>query len=159
MTLDISIDEFHNNQSEVVKIIRDIILSQELVYAIRFCLVGFNTLASLQALNSLQQELQKSGLDVRKMVSSNDWTIESPNDDFGIYVCNDYVSNIYNLGRAKQTKVYNSIYEPWLGQQTYCFQIDNKDNAILNYLYREQIKNRTLDEVLHSLIKQQKERV
>lgn len=157
VTLDISVDEFHNNKNGVVKIISDIISSSELGYAIRFCLVGFDTPASIRALDNIQQELQKLGFHIRKTMA-NDWIIEDADGDFGLYVCNDYVSKIYDLGRAKQTKVYNSEYGPNLWYESYCFQIDNKDNAILNYLYREQIKNRTLDEVLYSLIQQQKRR-
>ena len=154
VTLDISVDEFHDNLDGVVKIIRDIMSSSELCYAIRFCLVGFNTSGSFKALNSLQQELQKLGFNVQRTLA-NDWMIDFPNTDSGIYVFNDYTSNIYDLGRAKQTKVYNCEYSPFLMRQADCLQIDNEDNAILNYLCREPINNRPLDKVFCSLLKQQ----
>ena len=151
VTLDISVDEFHNNLDGVAKIIRDIMLSSELCYAIRFCLVGFNTPASLKTLNRLQQKLQESGFYIHRTIA-NDWTIDTPNADGGIYVCNDYTSNIYNLGRAKQTKVYNCEYDATLMRTVDCFQIDNEDNAILNYLYREKINKRSLNMVFQSLV-------
>lgn len=157
VTLDISVDEFHNNLDGVAKIIRDIMLSSELCYAIRFCLVGFNTSASLKALNCLQQKLQKQGFNIQKTLA-NDWMIDAPNADCGIYVCNDYTSKIYDLGRAKQTKVYNCEYGTDLIRPADCLQIDNEDNAILNYLYREKIGTRSLNTVFNSLIQQQERR-
>lgn len=157
VTLDISVDEFHDNLNAVVKIICDIMLSSELSYAIRFCLVGFNTSASLKALNCLQQKLQKQGFNIQKTLA-NDWMIDAPNVDTGLYVCNDYTSNIYDLGRAKQTKVYNCEYGTDLIRPADCLQIDNKDNAILNYLYREKIGTRPLNTVFNSLIQQQERR-
>ena len=157
VTLDISVDEFHNNLDGVAKIIRDIMLSGELCYAIRFCLVGFNTPASLKTLNCLQQKLQKQGFHIHQTLA-NDWMIDAPDADTGIYVCNDYTSNIYDLGRAKQTKVYNCEYGTDLMRQADCLQIDNEDNAILNYLYREKINKRPLNMVLNSLMQQQEHR-
>jgi hypothetical protein len=74
-----------------------------------------------------------------------------------MYVCNDYGALIYNRGRAKQTKTYSTTADQ-SNDIIDCLQIDNNDNAILNYRYREPIKNRTLDEVLYSLIQQQKRR-
>ena len=153
VTLDISVDEFHNNTNSVVKIIRDIMLSSELAYAIRFCLVGFDTPASIKALDKVQQELQKIGFKISKTLA-NDWIIEDAGGNLGLYVCNDFGSKIYNLGRAKQTKVYNSEYDSWLANRVDCLQIDNQDNAILNYLYREKINNRNLNAVYCSLLNQ-----
>ena len=157
VTLDISVDEFHNNLDGVANIVRDIMGSSELCYAIRFCLVGFNTSGSIKALNCLQQKLQESGFNIQKTLA-NDWMIGAPNADCGIYVCNDYTSNIYDLGRAKQTKVYNCEYGTDLMRSTDCLQIDNEDNAILNYLYQEKINKRPLNEVFNSLMQQQKHR-
>ena len=157
ITLDISVDEFHDNYSGVARIIQDVLLSSRLSFAIRFCLVGFNTPASLVALNRVQSELQKSGFVVKKTIA-NDWMIEAPNASYGVYVYNDFSSKIYNLGRAKQTNVYNDEYSPYLIHESDCFQIDNEDNAILNYFSREQINNRPLSEVFRSLMWQQRHR-
>lgn len=157
VTLDISVDEFHNNTKGVVKIIRDIMLSEELAYSIRFCLVGFDTPASIKALDKIQQELQKIGFKISKTLA-NDWIIEDSRGNLGLYVCNDFVSKIYNLGRAKQTKVYNSEYDSGLANMVDCLQIDNQDNAILNYLYREKINNRNLNAVYCSLLNQRMSR-
>ena len=151
VTLDISVDEFHNNQSGVIKIINDIVRNPGLSFAIRFCLVGFNTPASKAALNDLQQQLQNAGLKIEQTYAG-DWMIEIPNSMDGLYVCNDYGTPIYNLGRAKQTKTFTSTENPNGNDGFNCLQIDNNDYAILNYTYREPIKNRPLNLVLQSLI-------
>ncbi len=143
VTLDISVDEFHRNQSGVIKIIKHILSNPLYSYTIRFCLVGFNTPASAKALNSLQQELEKQGFNIHKTIN-NDWII---ND---LYVCNDFGAPVYNQGRAKQTKTYTTIADQDNDIMD-CIQIDNNDYMVLNQKYREPIKNRPLQTVLESL--------
>lgn len=150
ITLDISVDEFHNNQSGVIKIIRDTLQNQDLCFAIRICLVGFNTPASQIALNSVSQELQKIGFEIKKTING-DWMISAPNLDFGIYMYTSYDAPISPLGRAKQTKT-NTTNDIRDYDRISCLQLDNNDNAILNYKYREPIKNRPLNTVLQSLM-------
>lgn len=151
VTLDISVDEFHNNQNGVIKIINDIVSNPGLSFAIRFCLVGFNTAASKAALNNLQQQLQNIGFKI-ETTYAGDWIIENPNSMDGLYVCNNYGTPIYNLGRAKQTKTFTSTANPNGNDGFNCLQIDNYDYAILNYAYREPITNRPLNTVLQSLM-------
>ena len=150
VTLDISVDEFHNNESGVTKIIQDTLTTQNFCYAIRTCLVGFNTDASKKALNSVRQNLQQNGFEI-ETTHGGDWMICAPNTDFGVYMLNDFTAPIVPLGRAKQTKTYttDSIFD---NDGIDCLQIDNNDYAILNYKYREPIKNRHLNEVLYSLM-------
>lgn len=151
VTLDISVDEFHNNESGVMKIISNTLTNFDLCYAIRICLVGFNTPGSANALNSSQQKLQTLGFEIDKTYSG-DWMICAPNQSCGIYMCNDYATPIYNIGRAKQTKTYTSTGNPNGNDGANCLQLDNNDYAILNYTYREPIKNRPLNKVLESLM-------
>ena len=151
ITLDISIDEFHNNKSGVVKIINNIVRNPGLSYTIRFCLVGFNTNASKTALDDLKQQLQNTGLNIEQ-TCGGDWMMDIPGSGDGLYICNDYSTPIYNLGRAKQTKTFTSTNNPNGNDRIDCLQIDNSDNAILNYQYREPIKNRPLKTVLESLM-------
>lgn len=154
VTLDISVDEFHNNQSGVKHIIRDILSNPDLCYAIRICLVGFNTPASAKALKSLQQELQNWGFIIEPTLN-NDWIITTPDKSCGVYMVNGYDSPIYNIGRAKQTHTYTSTDDPNGNDGSDCLQLDNNDYAILNYDYREPIKNRPLNEVLKSLMEKE----
>lgn len=157
ITLDISVDEFHNNESGVMKIIINTLTNFDLCYAIRICLVGFNTPASANALNSLQQKLQTQGFEIDKTYAG-DWMICAPNQSCGVYMCNDYAAPIYNIGRAKQTKTYTSTDNPNGNDGADCLQLDNNDYAILNYTYREPIKNRPLNTVLESLTQHKSQR-
>ncbi len=151
VTLDISVDEFHNNISGVVKIISNTLTNMDFCYAIRICLVGFNTDASKTALHSVQQELQTMKFTIEPTIAG-DWMICAPNSQIGTYMYNDYNTPIYNLGRAKQTKTFTATTNPNGNDGFNCLQIDNNDSATLNYTYREPIKNRPLKEVLRSLM-------
>lgn len=150
VTLDISVDEFHDNKSGVIKIMRDILLSPELNFAIRICLVGFNTPESAAMLLNLKQQLKENKFEIEEL-PNKDWAVYAPNQSYGACVINDFASPIYNLGRAKQTKTFTSTADPNGTDGFNCLQIDNNDYAILNYTHREPIKNRPLNEVLSSL--------
>ncbi len=150
VTLDISLDEFHNTTNAVAKIIRETLLSQELCMAIRICLVGFKTQQSKTTQNKLQKILSKSGFKIHE-THNKDWIIDTPNGN-GVYMVNDFNGEIFNLGRAKDTHVYTAITPQNDTYTTNCLQIDNNDMAILNYKYREPINNRHLNEVLYSLM-------
>ena len=152
VTLDISVDEFHNNHSGVIKIIQETLSNSDLCFAIRICLVGFNTQQSKNTLDLLQYTLQSQGFDIVKTIA-NDWIISSPNGENGVYMVNDFAANIYNLGRAKDNNVFTSQSNPNGNDGADCLQLDNNDTAIFNYMYREQIKNRTLNDVLKSIIR------
>lgn len=150
VTLDISVDEFHNNQSGVIKIINNIVRNPGLSFAIRICLVGFNTPASKTALNNLQQQLQNIGLKIKKN-HIGDLMIEIPNSINVLYVYTNYIAQVVPAGRAKQTKTFTTTHRGD-NDGIDCLQIDNHDYAILNYQYREPIKNRPLNTVLQSLM-------
>lgn len=151
VTLDISVDEFHDNKSGVIKIMRDILCTPDLCYAIRICLVGFNTPESTATLLNVKQQLTENKFEIDEL-PNKDWAVYAPNQSYGAYVINNFGAPIYNLGRAKQTKTFTSIANPNGNDGSNCLQIDNNDYAILNYTYREPIKNRTLNEVVSSLM-------
>jgi len=153
VTLDISVDEFHNNITPVAKVIYDTICSPELCFAIRIFLVGFNTKKSEIAKNTLKRELQTKGLLVKEMLSG-DWAVAAPNSEYSVMIMNDFMTHIYNQGRAKDNKVYTTQSNPVGDNCENCLQIDNNDTAILNYMYREQIKNRSLSDVVIGLMRQ-----
>lgn len=150
VTMDISVDEFHNNQDGVTKIIYDTLTTPEFCFAVRICLVGFNTEKSANAQQRLKQKLIQRGLDIHQTISG-DWIIELPNGD-GVYMYNDFNTPIFNQGRASDNKVFTSTDNPNDNDGFNCLQIDNKDYAIYNYIQREQINNRHLNEVLYSLM-------
>ena len=149
VTLDISVDEFHNNTDGVAKIIRNVVNEYYLCYAIRMCLVGFNTPQSAKALLRLKQELSKNGFHIETIPPFNDWIIATPNGSVTV-IYNSFGSGIFDIGRAKRNKVYTTT-DIKNGTDIDCFQIDNDDIATLNYDYCEPIQNRNIYEVLCSL--------
>ena len=151
VTLDISVDEFHNNISGVSKIIYNILSNPDLCLAIRCCLVGFNTKKSAIALGKLKQMLQNQGLKISP-INYSDWVVLTPNGD-AVYVIVENSAGIHDLGRAKEKKVYTSTGNPTGAIN--CLQIDNNDMAIYNYLTKEPVNNRPLSKVLFSLMKKQ----
>ena len=150
VTLDISVDEFHNNQNGILNIIYHVLSNPYLCFAIRICLVGFNTPESTAVLLNLKQKLQNNKFEIEPI--EKDWVVYAPNQSNGAYIITDYSTSIYNIGRAKQTKTYTSTADPNGNDGFNCLQIDNNDYAILNYKYREPINNRPLNAVLYSLM-------
>ena len=153
LTLDISVDEFHNNLDGVANIMTDVVQSDYLLSAIRICLLGFNTPGTQKAMMALRAKLSDREI----------YCEDLPNGDMGVYCTNnrgmrvivDDVVDVYDLGRAKDNKVYTVCYNT---DATYvnCLQIDNNNLAILNYIYSEQIAGRSLTRVMQSLLSKQK---
>ena len=155
VTLDISVDEFHNNTNGVAKVIRNVVNEYYLCYAIRICLVGFYTQKSANALLRLKQELEKNGFHIETMSPFNDWMISAPNGNTTV-IYNSFTTGIFDMGRAKKNKVYTTSGNR-NNTGTDCLQLDNNDIATLNYDFNELIQNRNLYEVLCSLQQRAKE--
>ena len=150
VTLDISVDEFHDNISGVTKIIAEILSNEYLMEAVRLTLVGFRTLASAAALLRLKKELtaRKMLVDITR---SGDFIIYNEQGQ-GVFVVTDYNNEIFDIGRAKKNDVFTYRQQiPGL-LKVNCIQIDSNDTAILNNFYREKINNRPLRTVVDSLI-------
>ena len=149
VTLDISVDEFHNNQSGVIKIINDITKEIALSYAIRICLVGFNTQKSLFALNNLEQELSKKDFNIITN-EIGDWIITSPDGKNTMFIYNDFSSSVFNSGRAKINKVYTNSGQSTNSDGHNCLVLDNNDVATYNYIYHTQVNNHSLIKIINS---------
>lgn len=149
LTLDISVDEFHNNLTGVANIIADVVQSDYLLPAIRICLLGFNTAGTKLAMDNLRQKLEDREIH-SETLQNNDWGVYR-NDDKGMRVVVGAEHEVHNLGRAKQNNVYTATGDP-AGSYVNCLQVDNNNLAILNYLYAEQIAGRNLTNVMNSLV-------
>ena len=154
VTLDISVDEFHNNTSGVASIFADILSKEYIMSAIRPTLVGFNTPASHKALSDLKKKIR-----ARKMIleKTEDGDLRIYNErGQGIYVVCDFGNEIFDLGRAKKNNVY-TYHQTGPGLlKTNCIQIDNNDTVTLNNYYREKFNHRPLKTVMNSLIYREK---
>ncbi len=151
-TLDISIDEFHNNLDGAANVIADIVKSQYLAPAIRISLVGFNTVASKTKLRQLREKLSHLGIMT--------YSTNTENNDFaaifgysGIQIFTSFNTPIYKAGRAIETKTYTTGSNTGTPDSDgHCLVVDNAGNAILNYKFRERIAGRDLDTVTRILM-------
>ena len=149
VTLDISVDEFHNNIPAVANIFAEILDNEYITKAIRPTLVGFKTQGSADAFAQLKRELLGRGLVMCRDLFGN-WCVA--NTRVQIQVICDFESAIFNMGRAKKNNVA-TFYQGAPGlHETNCIQIDNQGRVTLNYYYREKIKDRPLKTVMNSLI-------
>ena len=154
VTLDISVDEFHNNTTGVANIFEEILSDEYLAVSIRPTFVGFNTPESAKALSKLKAELTARKILIIQ-TSRGDLCVYNE-DGQGMFVITDYNSEIFDLGRAKKNKVFTHHQtNPGL-LQTNCIQIDNNDVVTMNNFYREKIDGRPLNTVIDSLIQKAK---
>jgi len=151
VSLDISVDEFHDNLNGVANIICDILGNMQICMAIRICIVGFNTQKSAAKQNQLRKMLNAHGVEIRNL-PNGDWVAFGHDTMCGVLIINDFNTPVYNQGRAIENNVYTSTGHPNGDNSVNCLQVDNKDIAIFNYLCREPIKNRSLSNVLTVLI-------
>jgi hypothetical protein len=151
LTLDISVDEFHNNLKGVANIVADVVQSDYLLPAIRICLVGFNTDGTRRNMEKLRTQLDDRELH-SEILPNHDWAVYR-DDGKGMRVVVDDEQEVHDLGRAKQNNVYTATGNP-VGAYVNCLSIDNNYLATLNYLYTEQIAGRKLKDVMNSLLRQ-----
>lgn len=150
VTLEISVDEFHNNIPLVANIIADSLSSYEIMCCVRIVLAGFNTKKSSMALETLKQELYARDLEVETS-SEGDWGIyNKAGKGFNLFLL-AYDNFIFNLGRAKQNNIYNMIRLSKSNLVEHCFVVDNNDTAKLDYDCSEKIAGRKIKTVFESL--------
>lgn len=147
-SLDISIDEFHNNINEVANIFSKALSNEHIMSGVRISLVGFNTVKSMEALYNLKNKLISRNLCVEGL-PEGDWGVYNERG-MGFRVLLDYHNAIFDWGRAKQNKVYTVTGKCDFPDEI-CLTIDNKNNATMNCLYTEPIGSRKLSDVITSL--------
>ncbi len=150
VSLEISIDEFHNNHAQAANVVEQVIRDQQLRPAIRMALVGLNTKPAKNSFVDFMMELYKRGLWFENF---DDGTMsigvkgESRDNDVALFY--DYVAPLTRVGRAAENNLgVNSV--PSTTDR--CLMVDNAGVATLNYHWREEIGNRTLGYVYSSLL-------
>lgn len=155
-TLDISIDEFHDNLGATTNIIETLMKNKGIAEAVRIFLVGFDTNASRWQLFKLCKQLNERGI---KTISHF-----GINDDFFVQykgitmqIFGSFNTPIYKMGRAAKTQVFTAEEPTGLPSiegltLTHCMTVDNTDLATLNYKYQETINGRPLNDVFQSLL-------
>ncbi len=150
VSLDISVDEFHNNVPHVAAIIEHVIKNSRLTPAIRISLVGLNTKNSRMRFAQLIGQLSARGISMRiidDMTMAVEWN--------GVVVCIYYGFDVLvaRMGRAVDNNLGRADVDGMPDASgASCLQIDNTDTAILNYKWRTPVQNRPMDMVVADLI-------
>jgi len=148
VTLNMPVDEFHENIPGVANIIADIVFSNYLSDAIYIELCGFSTIGSVVAIARMRSDLKSKDINTLDLINEN---LVAYNEDGGrIHIVTDYTSGIKPFGRAikNHTDTADNL-------TTYVnkVHIDNDDNVTLNHVVRDRINNRPLAKVMEGLIK------
>ena len=151
MSMDISVDNFHNNSTAVVNILNDVIRSDYLSYAIRISLAGFNNTKSRTAFVNLIHALRAKGL-IINFNQDLEFIIAVP-DVRAMKIFYDFNIAISNIGRAADNNLGNYVPD---GRTNIldgnCLQIDNNDIAKLNYKHSTAVNGRSLFDVTKELL-------
>lgn len=157
-TLDISVDEFHNNIVGTADVFAEILKSKELSEAIYIFLVGFQTLASKRKLAELKKELKYRNIETVSIPTSpEDFLVRYKGNDFAMQIFSSFDTPISMAGRAIETGVFTTGKPDGTPSiegfnLVHCMSVDTKDVATLNYKYQEQINGRPLNDVFQSLL-------
>lgn len=151
MSLDISVDAFHNNTNAVFNILNDIVRSDYLAPAIRVSLVSLNDKKSHMEFMYLLDKLRINGLDV-DVGHDGMFTLWVPYVR-GVHLYYDLRTNISNIGRAAENKLGKFVPNgrPSM-DEGHCFQIDNSHIATLNYKYSTPVNGRSMLDVVKELM-------
>ncbi len=129
-SMDISVDEFHDNLDPVANIIMETAKSPVFSYAVRLSLVGLDTPKSLDNFRILKQTLSARGL---KMFEKDETLfVESPVAFYPVFY--NFNTPVFKMGRAKENNIGCDIVldgapDPDVGN---CLRIDNRGELLLN---------------------------
>ncbi len=152
MSMDISVDEFHNNLDGVTAIINDIIQSDYLAPAIRLSLVGLNTNKSYYGrFSELLRRLRACGLKIQRL--DDGALLVGKSDSWGMMIYYDFHTGVANVGRGAKNSLGAYVPDGRPDSTTgHCLQIDNKDIATLNYRYTAPVAGRPVYDVTRQLL-------
>ncbi len=154
VSLDISIDEFHNNLPQAANIVEQVIRDPQLKPAIRMTLVGLNTSPAKNKYIDFMMMLYSRGLWFDNFEpGAMTIGVEKESRDNDVLLYDSYDAPLTRLGRAADNKIGADLVP---GATDRCLMIDNAGAATLNYKWREDIGNRTLGNVYKSLVQKAK---
>lgn len=150
ISLDISVDEYHENLSDVANVVNQIMNSQYLSAAIPVTFVGLNTVASQYKFQELVNMLKMRGIFVGAMDADGVFVVsKSGNTNVMFYA----LSELTRLGRAADNNLTSRMaHGRTMPNDGDCLMITNDDQAILNYKYKTEINDKTLKQVYSELL-------
>ena len=147
LTINMPVDEFHDNISGVSNIVADVVFSDYLRGTLNIDISGFNTIGSVVANARWRSDLKSKEIDTLDLITGD--LVAYNNEGEGMHICMDYESGIKNCGRALKNHVYtNDNFTTYVNK----IQVDNEDNVMLNYVVGDRLDNRSLSSVLDILI-------
>lgn len=154
-TIEISLDEFHNNITQTARIISDVVKNARLNRAIRISLAGLDTPMANRCMIDLLGQICARRMAVRFV---DDMTIRVEYGTLSANVYFDFGTPVSIAGRAVDNKLGTQPVSgmPGAGFGS-CLQIDNAGIATLNYKWREPVAGLTMDELATKLMRRMNE--
>ena len=154
ISLDISIDEYHDNFLSAANVVDQIMSSQYLIDAIPVSFIGLNTAASQYKYQEFANILRQRGIHVGQM--DTDGTIVMSKGD-NLNVMFYEIGALSRLGRAADNNLTQHIPSghPNIGDSD-CLEITNTNQAILNYKYKTAMDNKTVAQVYDELLQKKR---
>lgn len=153
-SIDISVDEFHDNITPVATIIADIMHNPHLMHAIRISLVGLDTQRSRSKFIELIGQVCARRVQFKPI---DRMTMQMGTGDLMANVYYGFDTPVTNAGRAADNKLGMIENTGMPDSETgSCLQIDDNDIATLNYKWREPVGGRNLNLVTANLFQQMK---
>lgn len=150
ISLDISIDEYHNNLFAAANVINIVMSNQKLIDAIVISFVGLNTAASQYKFQEFTNLLKQRGMFVGPIDADGMILVSKGNKtnvmfyDFG---------GLTRAGRVADNNLENARPISGLAHNgnVDCLEITNNGTAILNYRHTTATKDKTLKQIYNEL--------
>lgn len=154
ISLDISIDEYHDNLNAAANIVNQIMNSQYLSAAIPVSFVGLNTPASQYKYQEFANILRQRGIHVGQL--DTDGTIVMSKGD-NLNVMFYEIGALSRLGRAADNNLTQHIPSghPNIGDSD-CLEITNTNKAVLNYKFTTDAKDKTVGQIYNELLQKKR---
>ncbi len=154
ISLDISIDEYHDNMNAATNVVNQIMNSQYFSAAIPVSFVGLNTPASQYKYQEFANILRQRGIHVGQMDTDGS-IIMSKGDNLNVMFYEN--GTLSRLGRAADNNLTQHIPSGHTDLTNGdCLEITNDNQAILNHKYQTTMDNKTIEQVYSELIQKKR---
>lgn len=151
ISMDISIDEYHDNLMGAAEIVDTIMDSKLLTDAIPVSWCGLNTVASEYQRQTFVNMLTQRGITVLPM-DPDGGIVLLKHDNMNVMFHD--IGGLSRIGRAADNNLTDYVPRGMPNQTGNCFEITNTDMAILNYCFKTPVGNKTLGQLYHELKQQ-----
>lgn len=154
ISLDISIDEYHDNMNAATNVVNQIMNSQYLSAAIPVSFVGLNTPASQYKYQEFANILRQRGIYVGQMDTDGS-IIMSKGDNLNVMFYEN--GTLLRLGRAADNNLTQRIPSGHTDLTNGdCLEITNTNKAILNYKFTTDAKDKTVGQIYNELLQKKR---